>query len=132
MNIYTIPAIIYQIYDKRGTDIPHFRALITIVLILFLHLAHASLLFDFPIRSFIPWASTDNRQTQWLYGLLFFGIAIGALAVIFPKKKLDKIFFSEKQISNAKVLLILYFISCIVLLAVLLIRLGIQTGTIKA
>ena len=74
--LYKIVAIIYRTYDDRGIDIPHFRALITILIIIFLHVVQIGLLFKLPSDYIIPWSSTVSRPMQWIYGILYFGVFI--------------------------------------------------------
>lgn len=128
---YRIAAIIYRGYDERGINIPHFRALITIALILFLHAVHIGLLFKLPSGYIIPWSSTASRPMQWFWGILYFGAIISIVAVVFKKSKLDKVSLSQKQIDRARTILPIYLTLSIGLLAFLLIKSGIEKGKIN-
>ena len=128
--LYKIVAIIYRTYDDRGIDIPHFRALITILIIIFLHVVQIGLLFKLPSDYIIPWSSTVSRPMQWIYGILYFGVIIIIFALVFKKSKLDKVILSQRQKDNGKVILPIYLGLSIGLFAFLLIKSGIEKGTI--
>lgn len=41
-----MPVIIYKSYDEKGIDIPHFQAIITVVLVVILHSLHIEFIFN--------------------------------------------------------------------------------------
>ena len=128
---YKTVAIIYLGYDERGIDIPHFRALITIVLILFLHAVHIGLLFKLPSDYIMPWSLKISRPMQWFCGILYFGTFIRIIVLVFKKSKLDKVTLSQKQIDTGRTILPIYLVLSIALLAFLLIKSGIEKGKIN-
>lgn len=123
-----IVAAIYHTYDDRGISIPHFRAIITIVIILFLHAVHIGLLFNIPSKWLMPWDADSSKSTQWLFGFLYFGVVIAIILSAFSKEKLDKVEVTQKQMNRAKTILPIYLTLCILLLAILLINSGIEKG----
>jgi uncharacterized membrane protein YagU involved in acid resistance len=123
-----IVAAIYRTYDDRGISIPHFRAIITIVIILFLHAVHIGLLFNIPSKWLMPWDADSSKSTQWLFGFLYFGVVIAIILSAFSKEKLDKVEVTQKQMNRAKTILPIYLTLCILLLAILLINSGIEKG----
>lgn len=124
-------ATIYRMYDDRGLSIPHFRALITVLLILFLHSLHIGLLFRIPLKWLIPWKIEDSKLDQWLSGFLFFGVFTLIAIVILKKRRLEKIEISQNQIDRARIIVPIYLVLCILLLAILLIKSGIERGFIE-
>lgn len=129
MNIFIkIVAIIYRSYEDRGVDIPHFRAIVTTVLILFLHMVHIGLAFDISSKWIMPWNSDSSRSSQWLFGLIYFGTFIVIIAFVFQKRKLEKINVSQRQIDRGRLILPIYLTLSIVILLVLLIAAGNREG----
>ena len=128
--LFKIVAIIYKSYDDRGVDTPHFRALLTIILSLFLTAVNVGLLFNLPSDYIMSWSSNESKGSQFLKAAFFFIVPIILIAVIFNQKKLDKIPVSEKQLSYGRSIVRFYLFLSIALLAVLLIRHGINKGTI--
>ena len=126
-----IVAVIYRMYDDRGISIPHFRAIITIVIILFLHAVHIGLLFNIPSKWLMPWDANSSKSTQWSFGFLYFGILIAIILSVFSKDKLDKVEVTQKQMDRARTIVPIYLTLCIVLLAILLIKSGIEKGKIN-
>ena len=129
--LYRLIAIIYRTYDDRGMDIPHFRTLVTIIAILFLHLVQIGLLFTYPSNHVMPWSSNDSKGMQWIKSALYFLIPILLLTLIFNKKKLDTIPVTDSQINRGRIILPLYLIVSFASFICLLIRHGIVKGTIK-
>ena len=128
--IYTIPAIIYRTYDDRGLDIPHFRAIVTIIFLLFMYAVCVGLLFNIPSHYIIPWSSQESKNSQWLKALIYFLIPITLLSIVFNKKKLDDVVVTENQIYNGRKILPVYLVASIILLMLLLLRHGVRKGTI--
>lgn len=126
-----IAAIIYRTYEDRGISIPYFRAITTIVLIMFFHVVHLGLLFNIASDNVMPWSSKTSKPIQWLYGLVYFGALIIAILLIFKKSRLEKMNVSDKQIKRGRKILPIYFAACILVLMVLLIKLGIEKGKIN-
>jgi hypothetical protein len=132
MNLFIkIASIIYQTYDDRGVNIPYFRTIMTIVLLLFLHAVQIGLLFDLPSDYIMPWSSKSNKPLQWLYGSVYFGVLLTLILVIFRKDKLQRVDVNERQIKKCKLILPIYFTLCIFLLFFLLIKSGIEKGKIN-
>ena len=128
--LYRIVAIIYQNYDERGVGIPHFRTIITVVFILFIHAVHIGLLFELPSNFIMPWDSSLNKPIQWFWGILYFGALISIISIVFSKSKLDKIVLSQKQMERGRTILPIYLALSIGLTAFLLIKSGIEKGKI--
>ncbi len=126
-----VVAIIYRSYDDRGQDIPHFRAIMPIVLIIVCHAAHFALLFDIPSHFIFPWSSNDTKSIKWLYALFYIGFLFALLSIFFKQSKLDKIDVSQKQIDRCRTILPVYLTLCMILLTVLLIKSGIENGKIN-
>src|SRR4030095_3047123 len=114
--IYKLTAIIYRTYEDKGLDIPHFRAIATVIFSLFLHIVQIALVFDIPSHYIIPWSSSESKGVQWMKASLYFTIPIILISVIFSKRKLDKISVSEDQIYNGRKILPIYLILTITLL----------------
>ena len=132
MNFFTkIAAIIYHTYDQKGLDIPHFRTITTIVMILFLHIVHIGLIFNLPSDYIMPWNSKANKSSQWLYASLYFGGFIALIALIFRKKKLDSINVTQKQIDRSRIIIPVYLVVCLILLVALLVKSGVDKGKIN-
>ena len=129
--LYKIPAIIYKSYDEKGIDIPHFRAIMTIVMILFLHSVHIGLIFNISSDYIMPWNSENDKQNQWMYGAIYFGCVIGIMAIVFRKSKLDKINLTQSQISRGGKIVPIYLFLSLTLMVVLLIKSGIEKGKIN-
>jgi hypothetical protein len=128
--LYKIVAIIYKSYDDRGVDIPHFRALMTIILSLFLTVTNVALFFDIPSDYIMPWSSSESNGSQYLKATFFFLLPIIFIAVLFNRNKLDKIPVTENELSYGRVIVPIYLFLSIALLAILLVRHGINRGTI--
>jgi hypothetical protein len=128
--LYKCFAIIYKTYDDKGLDIPHFRAISTVIFCLFLHIVHIGLLLDVPSNFLMPWNSQESKALQWLKAAIFFTIPILLISIVFTKKKLDSVSVTDNQISKAKRILPVYFFLSIALLVILLIRHGLRKGTI--
>lgn len=126
-----IVAIIYRTYDDRGAHSPYFDTVLTIVFVLFMHAIHFSLIFNVSSNYIVPWKSTDERSTQWLFATLYFCTFIILFALIFKKNVLNKIQVSEKEISRCKRILPIYLGMCLMLLLILLVKLGIEKGKIN-
>ena len=129
--LYKIPAIIYKSYDYKGVDIPHFRALMTIVMILFFHAVHIGLIFNISSDLIMPWSSKDNKQNQWLYASIYFGAIIGIIAIVFRKSKLDEINVTQSQINRGRRIVPIYLFLSLALMIGLLIKFGIEKGKIN-
>ena len=132
MKLFTrMVAIIYRVYDDKGAHSPYFDAILTIVVILFLHTVHVGLLFNLPSDYLMPWSSKTSRPMQWFYGFIYFGIFITVIALVFRKSKLNNVVVTQKQINRGRKILPIYLAVCIVLLAFLLIKLGVEKGKIN-
>jgi hypothetical protein len=129
--LYKIPAIIYKSFDTRGVDIPHFRAIMTIVLIIFFHAVHIGLIFNISSDFVMPWSSKENKQNQWLYASIYFGSLIGFISIVFRKSKLDQINVTQSQLDRANKILPFYLAVCLILAIILLIKLGLEKGKIN-
>ena len=129
--LYKIPAIIYKSYDEKGIDIPHFRAIMTIVMILFLHIVHVGLIFNISSDYIMSWNSKDDRQDQWMYGAIYFGCIISIMAIVFRKSKLDKINLTQSQINRGGKIVPIYLVLCLALMVLLLIKSGIEKEKIN-
>jgi hypothetical protein len=128
--LFKFVAIIYKSYDDRGVDIPHFRALVTIIFALFLTIVNVGLLFDIPSDYIMPWSSTDSKGGQYLKATAFFLFPIILIGIVFTPGKLDKIPVSERQLTYGRSIVPIYLFLSNVLLAILLVRHGINKGTI--
>jgi len=128
---YKLVAIIYRTFNDRGVDIPHFRAIITVVFLFFLNIVIVGLLCDIPSKHIMPWSSEDSKGMQWFKASLYFGGPILLIATIFNQKKLDKVSVTDDQIHRGKKILPVYLTISIIILAVLLIRHGVRKGTIN-
>ena len=124
-----IVAAIYKTYVSLKRDMPHFRAMLTIVFLLFLHTAQFVLIFNLPPNYLLPASSTD-KTIRWIEGMIFFGTLTGLCSLIFPKKKLDKQLISDHTISKTKKILPWYFAGTILLVIILAALHGIKKGTI--
>jgi len=124
-------ALIYHSFDDRGIDIPHFRAMTTIVFILFLHIMHAGLIFKIPFDQVMPWAFLSKGFGKWFFAMLSYFILIGSLAIVFPRRKLDKVEVTQKQIDRARKAVPCYLFICVLLLAILLVKSGVEKGKIS-
>lgn len=124
-------AIVYRMYEDRGASIPYFRTIITILLILFLHTVHIGLLVNLPSRWIFPWMDNRGRVIQWAFGILYFGAITLFLVVLCQKRNLEKIEVTQRQIERASKVIPYYLAFCILLLTALLIKSGIEKGTIE-
>jgi len=80
MNLFTkIAATIYKSYDEKGVGIPHFRTIVTIAFILFMHFIQIGLFFKIPSNYLMPWSLASSKGTQRFSSFLYFGIFIGIL-----------------------------------------------------
>jgi hypothetical protein len=109
---------------------PHFRAMLTIVFLSFLHAAQLAIVFHIPPDYILP-ATATNKTVRWIEGLVFFGALTGICTLIFPKKRLDEQQVSDTAISKGKKILPWYFAGTILLLIVLVIIHGVRKGTIR-
>jgi hypothetical protein len=128
--LYKLFAIIYRTFDDRGVDIPHFRAIVTIIFLFFLHVVFIGLLFDIPSKYIMPWSSDESKGMQWLKASLYFGLPIIFISLVFNHKRLDKVPVTDNQIYRGRKILPVYLAVSIILLMVLLIRYGVRKGTI--
>ncbi len=124
-------AIVYRMYEDRGASIPYFRTIITILLILLLHTVHIGLLFNLPSRWIFPWMDVRGRFIQWAFGIFYFGSVTLVFVVLFQKRSLEKIEVTQMQIERANNIIPYYLAFCILLLTALLIKSGIEKGTIE-
>jgi hypothetical protein len=131
MLIYKLIAIIYKTYDDKGIDDPHFRAIITILFLLFIHIVCVGLIFNLPSEYIMPWSSNEKLGIQYIKATIFFVLPLCLFLFIFRKKKLDQIQVTVNQINTARRVLPFYIFLSILLLFVLLIRHGIRKGTIN-
>lgn len=132
MNLFLkIAAIIYRSYDDRGVDIPYFRAIMTIVIILFLHMVHIGIIFEIPSDFILPWDSNASKPAKYFFGFIYFSVFITIIAFLFKKSKLEKVHISKKEVEIARKILPIYLAACIILLGILLLRAGIAKGTIN-
>lgn len=129
--LYKIVAIVYRTYDDRGQDIPHFRAIITILFLFFVNTVHLGLLFDIPSKYIMPWNSNEGRIMRWIKSGVYFLAPIVLLSIVFNKRKLDTVPVTDRQIYRGRRILPIYIILSIILLVVLLIRHGVRKGTIN-
>lgn len=127
--VYRFFAIIYRTYDDRGIDIPHFRMLATVVFMLFLHVVHVGLLFNLSTDDLFLYQS-EGKRLHWLSFTIYFVAPVLVLAIVFNKKKLDEVSVTQKQINRGRTVLPIYMTLSIVLMVILLIRHGINKGTI--
>lgn len=74
--LYKLIAIIYRSFHDRGVNIPHFRAIVTLVLLFFLPIVCVCLLFDIPSNYILPWSSQESKGMQWIKACLYFGVPI--------------------------------------------------------
>lgn len=131
MNLFLkIAAIIYHSYDDRGVDIPYFRTIATIVLILVFHLFHIGIIFDIPSNYFFPWNSHASKANKYLSASIYIGVFIVIFVLLFKKSRLQKVNVSQKQIYIARKVLPIYLVGCVIFLGILLLRAGIEKGTI--
>jgi hypothetical protein len=128
-KIYKIVATIYKTFLVRKLDIPYFRAICIIVFALFLHAVQIGLLFDIPSKYIMPFNSKD-KTIQWFQAAFYFVTLIVIFILLFPKRKLDEQEISETSILKAKKILPWYFVATVLLVIILLLRLGVQKGTI--
>lgn len=124
-------AIIYKSYDEAGMDIPHFRAMSSIVFLLFLQLINAVLLFNLDLNKILVWDTVSkNGMVQYLVAASYFVVPILLLATIFNKKRLYGISVSYQQAMTAGKILKICFAISIVLMIILMIRHGVRKDTI--
>ena len=128
--LFKIFAIIYRSYEDRGVDIPHFRAIVTIVFLFFLNIVFLALLVGIPSKYIMPWSSQESQGMQWFKASIYFGIPIILIATVLTQKRLDKVPVTNNQIYRARKILPVYLALSIILLVILLIRDGIRKGTL--
>lgn len=129
--INKLPAVIYHTFIDRRQDIPYFRTIVTIIAIVFMHAMHIILLFDISTTYIVPWRSHQSKTIQWIYGIMYFLAIYILLSLLFKEKSLAKIIVTPQQMRRCRILLPIYLIACAILFLGLLIKLGIERGTIK-
>lgn len=129
--IYKLIAIIYRTYDDRGHDIPHFKAIVTVLFLFFVNIVCVGLLFDIPSEYIMPWISQEGKTMQSIKATIYFIVPIVLFSIIFNKKILDKIPVTERQIYRGRRILPIYILASTILLVVLLVRHGVQKGAIN-
>ena len=129
LRINQIVATIYKTFIHQGLDIPYFRAIMTFVFSVFLHVVQIALLFELPSRYILPFNS-PNRTIRWFQTALFFVVLFTICSLIFPKKKLDQQEISDNSILKAKKIIPWYFVGTILLMTGLGILHGVRKGTI--
>jgi hypothetical protein len=128
-KLYYIASVIYKSYKRRNLDIPHFRAIGSLVGLFFLHLCQIVIVFKF--NWLIPWSSSDSKGVQWIKGAAFFLILIFVFSLVFRKDKLEAVNIPENELTKSSRYLLIYAIGSFLLLFGLLIWTGIKTGKIK-
>ena len=128
-KLYKIVASIYRTYLDRKLDIPYFRTICTIMFMLFLHAVEIALLFNIPSQYVMPFNSKD-KIIQWFQAAFYFGTLTVVFTFLFPKRKLDEQEINRTSILRAKKILPWYIVLNILILTLLLLRLGVEKGTI--
>ena len=72
--LYKIPAIIYRSFEDRGKDIPHFRALITMVFSLYMPAFYITMIFDGMVNYIMPPNAENDSSIKFLYAILYFAL----------------------------------------------------------
>jgi hypothetical protein len=130
-KVFYFVATIYKMYLSKRLDIPHFRTIMSLVLLLFLSGSIIVLIFDIPIKWIIIWNPSEKKPLRWAKGLVYFGFLAFILNFVFARRKLDMIEVTEKSIANIKKILPIYFISVLILLIILLYFRGVRMGLIR-
>jgi len=124
-----IVATIYKGYVDKRLDIPYFRAMLTVVFLLYLHFIQIVMLIDLPSKFILPFVS-ENKNIEWLEDFFYFLGLVGICCLFFPKSKLDQQQISESSIKRMRKIIALYFVLTFSILTLLLIAHGIKKGTI--
>jgi hypothetical protein len=122
-----IIAVVYRSYDDRGVDIPYFRTCMTVVLSLFIHAVQVGLVFNLPSGYIMPWSSSTDRSSQWIFGSIYFGFFILLFMLIFKRKKIEGIELSQSVIDRGQRILPIYLFINVTLLILLLVRKKVMT-----
>jgi hypothetical protein len=132
MNFFVkIAAVVFRTFDNKGAHSPYFDTILTIYLISFFHTVHIGLLFNISSNYIMPWSTDSSKSMQWLFGSIYVAIFSIVISMIFKKSKLEKVNVSNSQIDRCRTILPIYYAICIILLAVLLIKKGVEQGKIN-
>jgi hypothetical protein len=124
-----IVATIYKGYVDKRLGIPYFRAMLTIVFLLYLHFIQIIFLFELPSKYILPFTS-ENKNIEWLEDFVYFLGLVGICCLFFPKDKLDQQQISETSIKRMRKIIAFYFALTFSILTILMIAHGIIKGTI--
>ena len=129
--VYKVFAIVYKTYDDKGNHSPYFDTVLTFVFLLFLHLVQIGLLFNLPSDCIMPWSSRESKGLQWLKASIYFCVPILFAALLFKKKRIERVPVSDDQIYKARTIIPIYIALSLILLFILLVRHGVRKGTIN-
>ena len=107
MNLIKMAAIIYRTYIDRGIDIPYFRTIMTIQVLILFHLFQLLFIFHYPVKWIFPWNTTD-KNLRWFFAISYLSIWDIILMALFSKKKLENINVSNEEIIKGKKILPIY------------------------
>lgn len=124
-------ATIYRTFADNGIDLPHFRTIGLLGLILFIHFAQISLIFNIDLKYFILWNPSSSKASQWFFAAVYFALVWFILNLLFGESKLKEVVVTEKEVKRGRYILWIYFSVNFLVLLSLLVKLGIEKGTIK-
>ncbi len=109
---------------------PYFRTVLTVTGLIFMHLCQMVLLFNIQYRSLFPFKQENTRVEDWINTSIILTPLIIVFLIFFKKTKLESFQIAESTAKKWKGMLVVYFIISFLLLFGLLIRKGIEKGTI--
>lgn len=129
--LYRFAAGFYQYYLHSTKDIHYFRTVAMLSFMLFMHLVQIGIVFHIPPKLLFFWGPIENKLLQRLGALVYLLALFGLISLIFPKRKLEEVAFTEAQLKKWRRIVPWYIIVNIAILAGLLIKSGVDRGLIK-
>ncbi|MBN8785427.1 MAG: hypothetical protein J0G98_20415 [Terrimonas ferruginea] len=127
-----IVALIYWIFkSEKKQSTPYLSTILALSGIIFLLVCIVFLLFDLPTVYLFPFDVQNPKVRSWINGAFMPTILGLMLLLLFPNKKLKTYQFSSMEIGKGRRMLIVLFFTLVLLLALALVKHGIQKGMIK-
>ncbi|WP_276485555.1 hypothetical protein [Paraflavitalea pollutisoli] len=127
-QIYYLAATVYRTLEAARLHSPHFRMVVILAFGTFLLATCIAIPLAVPITT---WSPREPKIIQWLKAGLYFGALFILFGIVFRKRLLDKKEVTTESIRKCKRYGPWIFFGLILLMTALLIKRGIDMGTIK-
>ena len=124
-------ALVYCMFkaDKRQ-DTPYLSTCLIVIILFIMGLTSFAVLFDFNYTTLSVKILKSQKLNRWINSIIQINILCFIFILLFPKKKLEEYEFNNIQLLQVRKILIFIIIISIIIMTLLLIKKGIQSGAI--